>query len=649
MTYWLESGRGKRVGVIIRVSDRGQVLAESPEVHKDRAETLGAQYGMNLIEFYYLPAVSGKSVLSHPEAIRLWNDIERRHINALLMTDLARMGRNMLELARIEQHLEKHNAIFLSTRERIDTSTPEGKEYFYMLANRAQTERLVLSKRVKEGRYQRALMGQITGKAPYGYHKVNRKLEAHPEQSLILQQIFSLYLKLKCLTTVANTLNDMGYSYENNKPFNLKSIKRVITEPAAKGVYYANTFHENGKPKPESEWIEIPTPALISEEDFNRCQKILNASYRQPTKLIYPYSGLLYCHCETKMYVRTSMNYKRDDERCAPRYECRNCGNKININVIDDSVGKVFKGFLIDHSIHAQSEISQAEQQIRSLNAELKKVKQGKSRWADAYEAGAIDITSFKSYHVPLLERESKLMAEIDRVKAQLLTTEDQKNAQQNFAKAIQSIAWGELGAQTKQGIMREFIESIILYPSDIQINMLFTPQFLEHTARIEEGDDFGFARLVKTTVKRLDLAEKPTDSRIWGYYLRQKRENDGLSVQDLAAQLSCPESRIMLWEQLLDDPWPQYLPGIIHYIGFVPWEMTPYIQTTMASIVRCCREIKGLTQKELADQLGRHKSLISLIENGKISPTPKIISKIENALDMPVRAFLNQMVSIAQ
>ena len=121
MTYWLESGRGKRVGVIIRVSDRGQVLVESPEVHKDRAETLGAQYGMNLIEFYFLPAVSGKSVLNHPEAIRLWKDIERGHINALLMTDLARMGRNMLELAKIEQHLEKHGAIFLSTRERIDT------------------------------------------------------------------------------------------------------------------------------------------------------------------------------------------------------------------------------------------------------------------------------------------------------------------------------------------------------------------------------------------------------------------------------------------------------------------------------------------------------------------------------------------------
>jgi site-specific DNA recombinase len=49
-------------------------------------------------EVYHLEAVSGKSVMAHPETQRMLADIKAGHITGLIFSKLARLARNTREL-----------------------------------------------------------------------------------------------------------------------------------------------------------------------------------------------------------------------------------------------------------------------------------------------------------------------------------------------------------------------------------------------------------------------------------------------------------------------------------------------------------------------------------------------------------------------
>jgi len=64
-----------QVGIWIRVSTEDQARGESPKNHETRARMYAELKGWNVVELYDLPGVSGKSVIDHPEAKRMLQDV----------------------------------------------------------------------------------------------------------------------------------------------------------------------------------------------------------------------------------------------------------------------------------------------------------------------------------------------------------------------------------------------------------------------------------------------------------------------------------------------------------------------------------------------------------------------------------------------
>src|SRR5260221_9770957 len=87
----------KSVGIWIRVSTEDQVRGESPEHHERRARAYAEGKDWRVIEVYRLEAVSGKSVMGHPEAQRMLADVRSGRITGLLFSKLARLARNTRE------------------------------------------------------------------------------------------------------------------------------------------------------------------------------------------------------------------------------------------------------------------------------------------------------------------------------------------------------------------------------------------------------------------------------------------------------------------------------------------------------------------------------------------------------------------------
>ena len=88
----------KSIGIWIRVSTEDQAKGDSPEHHEKRARMYAEAKGWHVEGIYHLEAVSGKSVMEHPEAKRMLNDIKKGVISGLIFSKLARPARNTKEL-----------------------------------------------------------------------------------------------------------------------------------------------------------------------------------------------------------------------------------------------------------------------------------------------------------------------------------------------------------------------------------------------------------------------------------------------------------------------------------------------------------------------------------------------------------------------
>src|SRR5262245_53043873 len=114
----------KAVGIWLRVSTEDQAKGESPEHHEKRARMYAESRGWSVREVYHLEAVSGKTVMGHPETERMLGHLRSGHITALIFSKLARLARNTRELLDFADLFRDAGADLVSLQEAIDTTTP---------------------------------------------------------------------------------------------------------------------------------------------------------------------------------------------------------------------------------------------------------------------------------------------------------------------------------------------------------------------------------------------------------------------------------------------------------------------------------------------------------------------------------------------
>src|SRR5438067_721358 len=126
----IQDEQAKRIGIWIRVSTEDQVKGESPEHHEKRARAYAEAKGWTVRELYRLEAVSGKSVMDHPQTKRMLADIASGRITGLIFSKLARLARNTRELLDFADIFREHDADLISLHESIDTTTPAGRLFY---------------------------------------------------------------------------------------------------------------------------------------------------------------------------------------------------------------------------------------------------------------------------------------------------------------------------------------------------------------------------------------------------------------------------------------------------------------------------------------------------------------------------------------
>ena len=165
------------------------------------------------VEIYSDEGLSGKNT-KRPAFQRMMKDIRAGKINLILVTDLSRLSRNILDFCILLEDLKKVSAKFLSLKEQFDTSTPAGEMMVFNMINLAQFERKQTSERVAMNFHARALRGFRNGGAvilgfdidpnPPGKYIIN-EVEAYQ-----IRRIFEIYREECSLSRTIIKLEDEG-------------------------------------------------------------------------------------------------------------------------------------------------------------------------------------------------------------------------------------------------------------------------------------------------------------------------------------------------------------------------------------------------------------------------------------------------------
>lgn len=136
----------------VRVSTAGQNTA--------RQEVIMEQLG---VEKVFIDKMSGKNT-DRPQLKEMLAFV--REGDTLVIESFSRLARSTKDLLEIVEELEKKNVKFISQKENIDTSTPNGKFMLTVFAALAQLERETMLARQREGIEIAKAEGKYKGRKP---------------------------------------------------------------------------------------------------------------------------------------------------------------------------------------------------------------------------------------------------------------------------------------------------------------------------------------------------------------------------------------------------------------------------------------------------------------------------------------------------
>jgi len=264
-------------------------------------------------------------------------DLKRGKINLILVTDLSRLSRNILDFCNLLKDLEMYKSKFLSIKEQFDTSTPAGEMMIYNMVNLAQFERKQTSERVSLNCHARSLRGLMNGgPSILGYDKNPENTgtylinEAEAKQT---RQIFEMFIEQGTLNKTIKEIESLGIKPKNNPRkknrlvnkgmWSIQSLSTLLRHKAYIGLKEVNKCSKDEDQATLKPWqkyavVKAPWPAIIEKDVFDRVQNVLDenlklerARFSKGQRRHFKFTGLVFCpECSRAMTGQSSHGAK---------------------------------------------------------------------------------------------------------------------------------------------------------------------------------------------------------------------------------------------------------------------------------------------------------------------------------------------------
>lgn len=317
----------RKIGAYIRVSTEEQAAAFEGSLDNQRYRAKSYVDLKNsqekgwgsIVEFYVDDGYSAKDT-KRPAYQRMISDLKRKKIDFILVSDLSRLSRNLLDFCELLNFLEKHKANFLSIKEQFDTSTSVGRLMVYLVITLAQFEREQTSERVSLGVYARGMRGLLNGARPIlGFDKHPDKPGSYvinKKEAESVRKIFRFFMNTGSRAKTIQELEREGIkpklsgkygSLKIDEKWSAQTLGNLLNSAAYMGFHEVNKANKNAdqeklKPHQRYQLVKATWPAIISEAEFYETQRLLQeAAKLERVRLegaedrFYILSGILRC------------------------------------------------------------------------------------------------------------------------------------------------------------------------------------------------------------------------------------------------------------------------------------------------------------------------------------------------------------------
>src|SRR6266851_990981 len=333
----------------------------------------------------------------------------------------------------------------------------------------AEYERAQILERSRRGKRHRAQSGEVSvmSGAPYGYRYVRKTDEAPATYAVldaearVVQRIYEMYtVEGLSIGEITRRINVEGIpTRKASARWERSTVWAVLRNSAYRGVACFGKTRASartrvlrpqrrrgvitpsmtaGHERPREEWIEIPVPALVSEDSFARAQELLQENkIRSRRRTITPsiVQGLVSCQKCGYAFSRTSTY---TTARKIHYYKCigsdgwRKLGGPVCDNVrfvrqdlLDQIVWAEVIRLLeepalirqeLDRRLAAARSSDPTKKREQSLQKELTHIGKGIERLLNAYQEELLSLEQLRERIPSLRQREQTLRAELQAI-----------------------------------------------------------------------------------------------------------------------------------------------------------------------------------------------------------------------------------------
>lgn len=426
---------------------------------------------------------SGAKVLSDSgkEKAEVVKFIKDYGINTVIVHELDRLARSMLDTLLFVDQLDKLGVSFVSIHDGFDTTTAQGKLQMHILSAFSEYFRKQLASKVMGGMVERAKQGKHMGRRPLGYQIGLNGFEVDKEEAKIIRLIFVMYLDQNLgLRGIADHLNTMGLKSLRGNVWSHVSVREILENEVYTGTFVWGEIR-----------VENNHQAIIDRETWEKAQ----ARRRRKKELggraqnsFYLLSGLLRCGiCNDSTMVgrlakKTNKQYRY--------YTCNNYASKglqvcsagyIKADELEEAVVADIRSLAeqpdgIKHQM-VPSDKTMTVERIELKRKELTTLSTMLVRAAEAYEKGMYDLDWYSM-------RKKKISDDKEAMEQEILGLENQLNGvlpREEMTKRISDIVrvanqfLDEKDQVKAKSILQSLVDSVVVYTQhDIAIQYRF-------------------------------------------------------------------------------------------------------------------------------------------------------------------------------
>ena len=472
--------------------------------------------------------VSGATLI-RPQLERLRDHAALGLIERLYVLSPDRLSRRYAHQVLLTEELSACGVEVVFLNHAIGT-TPEEELLLQMQGMIAEYERAKIMERHRRGKLHGAKRGSVNvlSTAPYGYRYIRKQADGSPAQYVIdlaqaatVRQIFH-WVGVDRLTIgeVVRRLDSAGIETASGKAHWDRSVVwSMLQNPAYMGrAAFGKTQSRaplprvrpqrhsaevpkkghSAVPTDRAEWIEIPVPALISEELFLAVQAQLdeNRKYARQRRrgAAYLLQGLTVCgHCHYAYYGKKISKSSANGRQQYAYYRCigtdayrfggeRVCDNRqVRTQQLDDMVWQQVVELLsnpnrLKHEYERRLDVLEENHKVDAntdaLEKQRRNLDKAKSRLIDSYAEGVIEKTDFDP-------KMAQLKVKLQQIDQQISASKQHQSGQQelflvinrleDFAAAVND-RLDTIDFDTKREIIRALIKRIEIHKDDIVV-----------------------------------------------------------------------------------------------------------------------------------------------------------------------------------